>query len=258
MTKKKMPKHPWYTEGAGFFGPSYLKEYAKILTPERTKNEVDFLVRTLGIKRGSKILDCPCGHGRHSIELASRGYKVTSQDINTFFLRKAKEIAKRASVSVKWITGDMRDIKFENYFDVALNLFTSFGYLENEDEDLKVIKQASKCLRTGGKFVLDVINRDRIISSFKKLDWCILNDQSIIVSKRKYDIVRGLNIEERIRIDKKGKRKTVNIIHRLYTIPELISMFNNSDLAVNGLYGNYNGGPITLTSKRYILIAEKK
>ena len=84
-----MASVPWYTEEAGFFGPGYLREYADLTTPQRTAAEIDFLEHVLGLERGAAILDLACGHGRHAIELARRGYTVTGQDINDFFLQEA-------------------------------------------------------------------------------------------------------------------------------------------------------------------------
>ncbi|OGL65055.1 hypothetical protein A3B21_01150 [Candidatus Uhrbacteria bacterium RIFCSPLOWO2_01_FULL_47_24] len=67
MTKKQTSQAPWYSEETGFFGPGYLKEYGDMLTPEKTLAEVDFIEKTLVLQKDIKILDCPCGHGRHSI-----------------------------------------------------------------------------------------------------------------------------------------------------------------------------------------------
>jgi cyclopropane fatty-acyl-phospholipid synthase-like methyltransferase len=98
MDKKQT--EPWYTEKGGFFGSEYFEEYAEDLTPERTKTEVDFLEKELKLKKGTKILDLVCGHGRHTIELAKRGYLMTGQDINASFLKNTKQSAKKAGVEV--------------------------------------------------------------------------------------------------------------------------------------------------------------
>src|SRR5437016_3233995 len=99
-----------------------------MLTPERTATEVEFLCKTLKLKAGMRILDCPCGHGRHSIELARRGHDVTGQDINGFFLDQAKKAAAKAGVRVRWRKADMRRMPASGAFDVVLNLFTALGY----------------------------------------------------------------------------------------------------------------------------------
>lgn len=110
-----MVNQPWYSEQEGFFGPHYLSTYtdAGYLSEERTQQEVDFLVDVLGLQKGARILDLACGHGRHAVEFARRGYNVVGQDLNSFFLEKAEEAAKEAGVQVQWVQGDMREVSFE-------------------------------------------------------------------------------------------------------------------------------------------------
>lgn len=258
MAKKKQTSQtPWYSEEAGFFGPGYLKKHGDNLTQEKTLAEVDFLEKTLALKKGAKVLDCPCGHGRHSIELARRGYNVTGQDLSGFFLEEAKKAAKRAKVSLRWVKGDMRELSFENEFDVALNLFTAFGYLESDDEDQKALNAVVKALKRDGKFVLDVINRDHIVRTYREKDGQQLSDGSVVVTERKFDHATGRNIEKQIWIWKNGKREEFSLLVRMYTVAELAAMFRKAGLTLKEMYGSHFGDPLTFDSKRYILIAEK-
>jgi len=252
--KKRNSQNPWYSEEGGFFGPEYLEEYNDILTPEATFAEIDFLEKTLSPQKGAKILDCPCGHGRHSVELARRGYNVVGQDLNGFFLEKAKDAANQAGVSVSWHKEDMREVLFEDEFDIVLNLFTSFGYLENDDEDQKTLNAAAKSLKRRGWFVLDVINRDKIIQNYLKRDWLQLSDGSLVLINRQFDHVNGYNIERRTWI---GNQKEVSLPLRMYTIPELKAMLCNAGLALEEVYGSYDGDSFTFNSNRCILVAKK-
>lgn len=255
--KEKIAKAPWYFEKTGFFGPGYLREYGNYLTKERTAREVEFLEKRLLLKRGNRIFDCPCGHGRHSIELAQRGYLVTGQDISPFFLGMAKKEARRLKVSVHWIKADMRNIQFKEEFDVALCLFSSFGYLESDEEHQKALHQIAKALKRGGKFVLDVINRDRFIRTYREQTRKQLSDGSIILSKHDFHSATGYNMEKRIRIWRNGKQEVVSHFVRMYTLPELILMLRNASLTVKEMHGDFNSNPISLSSSSYIIIAEK-
>ncbi|MDP3795144.1 MAG: class I SAM-dependent methyltransferase [bacterium] len=257
MAKKQTPQTPWYSEKAGFFGPGYLKEYGDNLTRERTLTEIDFLEKTLALKKGAKVLDCPCGHGRHSVELARRGYEVTGQDLNGFFIEEARKAAKRTKVQVRWRKGDMRELPFEDEFDLALNLFTAFGYLESDEEDQKALDAVAKSLKHGGKFVLDVINRDRVVRTYREKDWQQLSDGSMIITEKQFDHATGRNVEKRVRIWKNGKREEFSLFVRMYTVTELTAMFRKAGLTLKEMYGSYSGDPLTFDSKRYILIAEK-
>lgn len=248
---------PWYLEKAGFFGRQYLVEYSDLISITKTKHEIDFLVKILRLKKGAKILDLACGHGRHTIELARRGFKMTGQDINSLFLKKAKQSAQRIGLKINWIKSDMRRIPFENEFDVIMNLFTAFGYLENDDEDQTVISQIARALRPGGKFVIDFINRDRIIRTYREKDWTELPSYSILLSKRKFNMITGRNEERRIIISKTGERKIFNPSIRMYTLSELITMCRNAGLKFIEVYGDYDGSSINLDSKRCILVVKK-
>lgn len=257
MPKKNIHSMPWYSERAGFFGRQYLVEYADFISIDRTNREVDFLIKILRLKKGAKILDLACGHGRHTIELARRGFKMTGQDINSLFLKKAKQSAQRIGLKINWIKSDMRRITFENEFDVVVNLFTAFGYLESDDEDQTVISQIARALRPGGKFAIDFINRDRIMRTYREKDWTELPNHSILLSERGFNMITGRNEERRMIISKNGKRKIFNPGIRMYTLSELITMCRNAGLKFIEVYGDYDGSSINLDSKRCILIVKK-
>src|SRR5467141_4769442 len=108
----------WWQTG---FGPGYLALYDGLLT-ERTPVEVDQIEARLQLHPPQRILDLPCGQGRHAIELARRGYVVTGVDLSPFMLKVAEERAQAEGVRVRWLAGDMRDVIAGGTFDVVLNL----------------------------------------------------------------------------------------------------------------------------------------
>lgn len=123
------------------FDEKYLSTYIDRLTPEQTTKEVDFIVSTLDLEKGAKILDLACGHGRHSLELAKRGYRVTGVDYSEHFINIAKENAKKENVNVTYTQGDMREISYKDEFDAVVNIFTSFGYFKDDSDNVKVFKK---------------------------------------------------------------------------------------------------------------------
>ena len=101
---------------------------------EDTKHQVDFLVEKLGIKGNEKILDLACGFGRHSLELARRGYDVTGVDITPEYVEYATTQAQAENLNARFICSDIRDVNFINQFDIVLNMADgAIGYLENEE-----------------------------------------------------------------------------------------------------------------------------
>jgi len=151
----------------------------------------------------------------------------------------------------------MRKIPFEDEFDVVLNLFTSFGYLENDNEDQKVLNQVVKALKQKGKFLLDVINRDYVLRHYREKDRQQLSDNSIVLIERHFNYITGRNFEKRIRICENEERKEYQISLRLYTVAELVAMLRKSRFTIVRIYGDYDGSPFMLDSERCILISEK-
>ena len=121
-----------------FFDEHYLKVYEEL--ERASSREVESLIRMMDLKPKAKILDLCCGYGRHSFELAQRGFKVTGYDLSDFFLKKAKNDSAASGLKIDYIKGDMRKLPFESRFDAVINIFTSFGYFDRERDDLKVLK----------------------------------------------------------------------------------------------------------------------
>ena len=117
---------------------------------EDTENQVDFIVKTLELTGKERILDLACGFGRHSLALARRGFSVVGVDITKDFIDDAIKEAKAASLSVDFILSDIRDLTFKSEFDVVLNLADgAIGYLENDEENLKIFDVIANALKPG-------------------------------------------------------------------------------------------------------------
>ncbi|MDR3020704.1 MAG: class I SAM-dependent methyltransferase [Treponema sp.] len=141
---------------------------------EDTENQVDFIVKTLGLLGNERILDLACGYGRHSISLARRGYSIVGVDITKDYIDDAVKTANKNELVAEFIHSDIRDLKFDNEFDVVLNLADgAIGYLENEDENLKIFDVIAKSLKPGGKHFMDVCNAEHAELYFPKRHWQI-------------------------------------------------------------------------------------
>ncbi len=174
----KFDDSQWWHPNSGFFSPDfYLKgDYSKkgfssgnpLTIAQRTQKEIDFVVKHLKPKNSSKILDCPCGYGRHAIELASRGYQVVGADINTAFLEIAMREAEKFSLQekVQFVECNMLNQNWEpGRFDFIINMFTSFGFFESDEENKRVLFNFSEALKNKGKLLLYFdYNPDRIIN----------------------------------------------------------------------------------------------
>ncbi|NIT57732.1 MAG: methyltransferase domain-containing protein, partial [Aliifodinibius sp.] len=114
----------------------------------------------LGIEASSPILDLGCGIGRHTLELAHRGFTVTGVDRTQTYLNKAREKARIGGLEVEFVQADMRSFRRTGAFEAVINLFSSFGYFENPEEDRRVVENVYDSLKPGGRFLVEMMGKE--------------------------------------------------------------------------------------------------
>ena len=251
----------WYKT---FYDEHYLKEYARGLTNERAQREVDFINSALNLPQvapdatgGARILDLCCGHGRHTVELATAGYSMVGQDLSATFLDLATGAAAARNLQIQFVHADMREIPFEDELDAVINMFTAFGYFD-DTENQKVLDAVARALKPGGKFLIDLNNTLRIIRDFRPQSWDELSDGTVVLTERDYNLLTG-NIEElRTYIAPDGSKREVHLAWRLYFYPEFAKMLNRAELAPIQVFGGFDGSEYTWDSNRMIVLAEKR
>jgi SAM-dependent methyltransferase len=234
-----------------WFGPGYLALYDAFLA-ERTPVEVDQIEALLQLRPPRRILDLPCGQGRHAIELARRGYQVTGVDLSPYMLGVAKQRADAAGVQVRWLTGDMREPLRGERFDLVLNLFTSFGYFDDEADDQKVVAAAAATVAPGGRFLLEVINGERVMGNFQEREWFTIG-QTAVMERRSLDKGARRMVVERTVSSKDGDDTSVHAV-RLYRGSEVEAMLKVAGFARIDLYGDWDGAPLTSDSLRVLAV----
>ncbi|WP_349668334.1 class I SAM-dependent methyltransferase [Lacrimispora sp.] len=139
---------------------------------EDTKQQIDFIIKTLDLSKDQRILDLACGFGRHSLELSRRGFHVVGADITKDYITDAQNTAKKEGLSARFICSDIRDLKFNQEFDVVLNLADgAIGYLENDSENLKIFDVIADALKPGGKHFMDLCNAEYAKLHFPATSW---------------------------------------------------------------------------------------
>lgn len=157
----------WYKHG-------WSLEIKNMSWVEDTENQVDFIIKMLGLSGKERILDLGCGYGRHSLSFARRGYSVVGVDITIEFIDNAEANAKKESLNAEFIHSDIRDIVFRDEFDVVLNLADGvIGYLENDEENLKIFDAIAKALKPDGKHFMDIGNAEHAEAFFPKRSWAV-------------------------------------------------------------------------------------
>lgn len=245
-----MSNVPWYQS---FFGEDYLRIYTPFLPAEKTAREVTNILNLLNLSPGSSILDLCCGHGRHAIPLAQRGYVMTGQDLSETFLRRARTEAEAQATKVRWTQSDMKTIPFTSEFDAVINIFTSFGYLENEEEDLVVLRQVHKALKPGGLFLLETVNQPRVIRLFSPYGIIHYDDGLIVLEERHIDLLRSRNEVRVTMLHPDGQRTEHKQSVRIYTLTELTRMLEAVGLQVQAFYGDLDGSTHTMDSRLVVL-----
>jgi SAM-dependent methyltransferase len=234
-----------------FFGPSYLELYDPYLR-ERTPVEVDQLEALLQLRPPLRILDLPCGQGRHAIELARRGYHVTGVDLSAFMLEVARGRSKEAGVKVRWLEGDMRTGIPAERFDLVLNLFTSFGYFDDPADDRRVLLAAASMLGAGGRLVLEVINGERTMSQFQEREWFTVGRAAVLEDRRLDRPTQRMVVERTV--SRPPESETSVHALRLYTGEQVGAALLAAGFCRVELYGDWNGEPLGRDSMRVIAI----
>ena len=234
-----------------WFGPGYLALYDAFLA-ERTPVEVDQIEALLHLHPPRRVLDLPCGQGRHAIELARRGYEVTGVDLSAYMLSVATERAVAARVQVRWLAGDMREPLSGERFDLVLNLFTSLGYFDDEADDQKVVAAAATMLAPAGRFLLEVINGERVMGNFQEREWFTVG-QAAVMERRSLDRPARRMVVERTVSSREGDDTTVHAV-RLYRGSEVAAMLRAAGFSRIDLYGDWDGGRPTPESLRVLAV----
>ena len=242
---------PWWET---FFGPDYLKQYE--IDAERTAAEVGAIETILHLRKGARVLDLACGAGRHSIELARRGYAVTGYDLSGDLLKAARSAARKAGQEVDFVQGDMRELPYRATFDAAVNMFSSFGYFESAEDDRAVLGGVARALRRRGKFLMERFNRESLAYELPMQGWRVGEDGSVILQEDTFDLLRGRYDTRQIVIDREGTREHVGSV-RAYTLTELKDLFDAAGLPIHRVLGDLDLSPYRARSRRLIVYAVK-
>lgn len=228
---------------------------------ENTRQQVDFVIEKLQLRGGERILDLACGFGRHSLELARRGFSVTGVDITPSYIAFAREAAKREGLQVDFLCQDIREIQFKDAFDVVLSMADgAIGYLENDAENLKIFTLVSKALKSGGKYFMDIMNGSYADQHFPCRLWnagekCLTlsafewDRETRVMLYGQRDFAYGQPLG-RPDIDKGNPI-------RLYTLAEITDILTSHGMDVFGVYADFDG---TVSSDQHIqllICAEK-
>lgn len=252
VKRKRRPKEWWES----YFDAQYMLEYEPIFTAERDRADVSRLIELLGLPAGERILDVPCGQGRHAHLLAEAGYDVTGLDYSRHLLAVARK--RGTGRTLRYVRGDMRALPtpWTGRFAAVLNLFTSFGFFFEPADDVRVIREFARVLRPGGALVWHGGSRDGVMARFLSRDWWKTADGTIVAHERSFDPLSGILT---VRSHWSGRRAVGEREHRirLYTASRIAELCRRAGLIVEEAYDGWSDAPLTRRSSEMLLVARK-
>jgi len=244
-------KSEWFKDW--FNTPEYLNVYQ-----HRNENDaeghVKLILENVEIESGAKILDMACGAGRHAIILARKGFDVTAVDLSENLLSIARQSALNENLKINYVQSDIRKFESNVKFNLVINLFTSFGYFEKDEENFSVLKKAYDLLEVNRFFVLDFFNSEFLMKNIVEFSEEILNEAEI----HQYRKIKDNRVTKKIVITKNSEITQFEESVRMFTKDELVNAIQNIGFDIYKTFGDFLGNKFEqFTSPRLIMICKK-
>lgn len=240
-----------------FFTGVALDLWRAAVTDEQTRVEADFIQKALQLSAGVRILDVPCGNGRLSIELASRGYQVSGIDIAPDFITEARNEAAERQLTVQFEQADMRDLPWSEAFDGAFCFGNSFGYLDDEG-NAAFLEAIASALKPGAKFIVDATIAESFLPKFHVYErFWVQAGNILLLIRNSYDHVQG-RINTEYTFVREGHVEKRPGSQRIYTYHELCRLLEGAGFSSCQGYGSLDQEPFKLGSEKLFIVATKK
>jgi len=217
--------------------------------------DVDSILTLLIVEPPAAVLDMCCGPGRHSLELAQRGFQVTGVDRTATYLETARAKAADRGLEVNFVLEDMRTFQRHEEYDFAINLFTSFGYFENQADNQLVLKNIFLSLRPGGRLLMEMMGREVLARIFLERTWDEVGNILFLQEHRVIEDWRRL--ENRWIMVLEDKRYEYKLIHWIYSASELEDMLIQAGFSQVKFFGDIAGNPYDQNARRLVAVAQK-
>jgi SAM-dependent methyltransferase len=240
MSIFKAPPPTWYKNS----WPLAIKDAPWV---ERTQSEVDFIIDIMELSGSERVLDLACGFGRHSIELAKRGFSAVGVDITPDLIKEAERLASVEKLNAEFICADLRDVSFNNEFDVVLNMGEgAIGYLENDDENLKIFDLITASLKKNGKHFMEILNAEHGETHLPKKSW-YAGEKFISLEEYQWDkenrrmLVGGWWVKIGEIAQKLPAEMVAGSSIRAYSMDEIEEILKSRQMVIKKTYGNSFG-----------------
>lgn len=228
---------------------------------EDTKRQVDFIIKNLNLTGKERVLDLDCGFGRHSLELARRGFDVTGIDITPEYVVFASDQALREHLNAHFLCEDIRQLHYMGEFDVVLNMADgAIGYLENDEENQTIFEVISAALRPGGKHLMDIMNANYARTHFPCKLWDA-GEKGLTLSQFEWEddtktLIYGQKDFPYGDVLHKPEILEGNPI-RLYSIEEIQQIYTSLGMCVTQCFADFSGHKLTDNDIQMIVCSVK-
>ncbi len=241
-----------------FENENFWEDMYPFLFPERVFDsalaQVEDLI-TMANFKGGKVLDLCCGPGRHTYELAKKGYQVTAVDRTPYLLNKAREYCVSRQKNIEFVEEEMLHFCREDHYDLVINIFTSFGYYENEKDNYKVLENIYNSLVRGGKLVIDLAGKEIIAKSYHTTGFSELDNMTMVEKRFIHDGWHKITNEWILMREGRYTKHQFSIF--VYSGHELKSLLQQAGFKHVVLYGDWDKRSYDQNARRLIAIAEK-
>jgi ubiquinone/menaquinone biosynthesis C-methylase UbiE len=234
------------------FSDFYLRAFADDERDAEAQAQAVAAARLAAAPEGGDVLDVPCGFGRHTVPLARAGYRAVGVDRSQALIEEAR----RRTGGERWpklVRADYRDLPLpDESFDAALNLFSSLGYLGDED-DTRVLAEIRRVLRPGGRLVVEIMHRDLLVRRFQEQGWRLVGEGRLLLEQRTFDPAAGVAQTTQTLVDATGERDSRTFSLRVYTATELLAMVARAGFEEARCYGDLEGAPFGLETRLVVV-----
>lgn len=231
-----------------YFGSDFFHLHVDLFPEALSRREVAGMIELMKIPLGARILDVPCGWGRHSVLFADQGYDVVGADLSFDLLRRGRP-------GPRYVAADVRHQPFPDAsFDVVINVFTSLGLFLDDAQDRAALREAHRLLKPGGRFLLESMHRDDVVSEYAERDRWTLPDGTEVRVRRRFDALRGISHE---RLQWRNGEETGRKQHalRLRTATEIAALLRDAGFANVEYFGGWDGRPFSHRDSSLIAVA---
>jgi len=238
-----------------FFQGMFADLWRVAVPQEHTRAEVDFLEKLFQLPPRSRILDAPCGHGRHTLELASRNYLMTGVDYSPEMLDMARSESAKRRLEISWERRDMRALPWQDEFDAAFCIGGSFAYFTDEG-NAAFVSSVARALKPGGRFAIDATRvAEFIFPRHRDREWCQVGD-FLFLEENHYDPALG-RMQTEYTLVRDGKIEKKSDAVRIYTFREIDRLLADAGFGKREAFGSFEREPYQFGSPMLYILASK-